>query len=62
MKTSRCQPKVIIHRLGAQPPAPRRVTPAAVLIVLLVLSALAAGTVRSGHGGPHRLPHLSSLR
>jgi hypothetical protein len=62
MKTHSCQPKVIIHRLGAQPPARRRLSPAAILVVLLALAALAGGTVRSGPDGANRLRHLSSLR
>lgn len=63
MKTMSRQPKVIIHRLGAAPVVRRRFTPGAVIIVLLLLVAFAAGTVRSRHAdGPHSLRHLSSLR
>ena len=63
MKTMSCQPKVIIHRLGGQPVVQRRVTPGAVIVVLLLLAAFAAGTVRSRQAdGPHSLRQLSSLR
>ena len=47
MKTMPCPPKVIIHRLGCLPALRRRITPGAVVAVLLVLAAFAAGTVHS---------------
>ena len=63
MKTMSCQPKVIIHRLGGPVTAPRRISPGAVITVLLLLAAFAAGTVRHRwQDGPHRLRQLSSLR
>ena len=63
MKTMPCPPKVIIHRLGCQPAVRLRISPSAVVVVLLVLAAFAASTVHSRQtDGPHSLRHLSSLR